>query len=137
MTCEPYATMRADSSVRVPTSHCRLVRRLLRFDGTRCRVEGSRVASWRRHDPPIMGDPLVGGHEVTAAMDGDDEASITTRGRDVVQPEKSAANSWPMEVKASSENNARIRSHRRRLLPSFAQTACNNAQQSCWVWSTT
>src|SRR6266446_5096260 len=99
--------MRANSSVRVPTSHCRLLRRLLRFDVTRCLVEGSLVASWRRHDPPSMGDHLVGGHEVTAAREGEDAASLTTRGRDVVQPEKSAAPSGPMEVKASSSNNAR------------------------------
>ena len=129
--------MRADSSVRVPTSHCRLLRRLLRFDGTRCRVEGSRVASWRRHAPPSMGDPLVGGHEVTAAREGEDEASLTTRGRDVVQPEKSAAPSGPMAVQASAANHTRIRSHRRRLLPSCAQTAGHNAPPSGGVWATT
>ena len=29
-----------------------------------------------------------------------------------------------------------MRSHKWRLLPIFAHTARNKAQQSCWVWST-
>ena len=51
MTCESYATMVADSSVRVSTSHCRLLQRLFRCDVTRCLVAGSLVSSWRRNCP--------------------------------------------------------------------------------------
>ena len=52
MTCEPYTTIVADSSVRVPTSHCRLLQGLFRCDVTSCLVEGSLVSCWRRNCPP-------------------------------------------------------------------------------------
>ena len=52
MTCEPYTTIVADSSVRVPTSHCRLLQGLFRCDVTSCLVEGGLVSCWRRNCPP-------------------------------------------------------------------------------------
>jgi hypothetical protein len=42
MTCESYATMEADNSVRVSTTHFRLLKRLSRFD-----MPGGLVASHR------------------------------------------------------------------------------------------
>jgi len=52
MTCEPYATIVADSSVRVSTSHCRLLQGLFRCDVTSCLVEGRLVSCWKRTCPP-------------------------------------------------------------------------------------
>ena len=52
MTCEPYTTIVADSSVRVPTSHYRLLQGLFRCDVPSCLVEGSLVSCWRRNYPP-------------------------------------------------------------------------------------
>src|SRR5262245_11980376 len=62
--------------------------------------------------------------------------SIVTKGLDFWKPYKRASNSWRIDVKASSSNNARMRSHNRRLLPNFVHTALQRAQHRCWVWST-
>jgi hypothetical protein len=51
MTCESYATMVADSSVKVSTLHFRLLQRLSRCDRTDCVVESRLFSSWRRSFP--------------------------------------------------------------------------------------
>ena len=71
----------------------------------------------------MMGDHLVRCDVVVEEMEADEEEAIVTRGLDFLKPYKSASNRWRMDAKASSSNNARIRSHSRRLLPSFAHTA--------------
>src|SRR4029453_5706395 len=50
-TCESYATMVADSSVKVSTLHFRLLQRLSRCDRTDCLVESRLFSSWRRSFP--------------------------------------------------------------------------------------
>jgi hypothetical protein len=52
MTCESYATMEADNSVRVSTIHFRLWQRFSRFDMPSALVERSRLSWSRRSSPP-------------------------------------------------------------------------------------
>jgi transposase len=61
MTCEPYATIVADSSVRVSTSQYRLLQGLFRCEGTSCLAEGSIVSCWRRNCPPSWEIPWFDG----------------------------------------------------------------------------
>ena len=49
---------------------------------------------------PMMGDHLVRCHVVVEEMEADEEASIVTRGLDVLQPYQSASHSWRMDAKA-------------------------------------
>src|SRR6266508_4430761 len=51
MTCESYATIVADSSVRVSTIHFRLLQRFSRCDMRGCLVESRLISSWRRSSP--------------------------------------------------------------------------------------
>jgi hypothetical protein len=51
MTCESYATMVADSSVKLSTLHFRLLQRLARCDRTDCLVESRLLSSLRRSFP--------------------------------------------------------------------------------------
>src|SRR5215510_15117753 len=52
MTGESYTTMKADSSVRVSTIHCRLLRRLARFDMPGSLVKRRLISCCRHGSPP-------------------------------------------------------------------------------------
>ena len=130
--------MEADSSVRVSTIAFRLVKRcldatcqavLLKADASR---DGGRALPHDGRSPGCLGR----WHAVAEARAGDDAASIATMGRDFLTPSKRASHRWRRDAKASSDNNARLRSPSRRVRPSFAHTAWHTAPHRCWGWST-